>query len=811
MKNFLFGLIILSSTLLSAQLVTIPSPLNKYYHSGTDFSRHHEVIQYFETLQRMFPSQVTLETYGFTNEGRPLIVAFISSEKNIKSLENIRLNHLSNNKSENISIAWLSYNVHGNESCGTEAAMETAYRLVTSEAKLLENTLVILDPCLNPDGRDRYVNYFKQYHNKTGQVHVQSAEHDENWPGGRPNHYLFDLNRDWAWLTQVESKQRVKVYNQWLPHVHVDFHEQGMNEPYYFPPAAEPYHEVITNWQRDFQKHIGKNHASYFDKNGWLYFSKEIFDLLYPSYGDTYPTFNGAIGMTYEQGGSGRAGLGVITMVGDTLTLAERIEHHIITGISTIETVNNHHTKLIEEFQKFQANNLNKTPNTYVLDGSSANIHALTSLLDQHQIIYTKINANQATELKGFDYFTNQDKSRKLLKNDVLISTNQQKGNLIDVLFEQKTALSDSLTYDITAWSLPYAYGVACMKVNKLVSVTQADLPEQNSSFAITEEPYAIAVPWENLNGARILNELLEIGIKVSMSEKEFTTSKGEFKKGTLLILKSDNPGKSLTALVPPIINKFKHQATALYSGWAEVGTDLGSSSVKNITKPRIGVLFNDQSSSLSVGEIWNFLDAELAVDHQLIRDGDADSYTLSQLDVVFIPEGFQREDNTSLKQWINSGGTCIVMGSGAANFMESDFGMKIVEGSNPINSGDLGNYGNLERSSISETIIGAIYQCNVDPSHPLAFGYKDNYHTLRLAADVYPFEGDIIQKITDKNAWITGFAGYKVKHKQEGAVTVGSLGIGEGKIVYFFDNPLFRGFWENGKLQVANAIYFLH
>ena len=277
MKNFLFGLIIFSVTLVSAQLVSMPSPLNKYYHSVTDFSRHHEVIQFFEALQQRYPLQVNLETYGYTHEGRPLILVFISSEKNIKSLETIRINHLKNDPSENVSIAWLSYNVHGNESCGTEAAMETAYRLVSTEAQRLENTLVIMDPCLNPDGRDRYVNYFKQYHNHTEQVHVQSAEHDETWPDGRPNHYLFDLNRDWAWLTQVESQQRVKAYNQWLPHVHVDFHEQGMNEPYYFPPAAEPYHEVITNWQRDFQKHIGRNHASYFDKNGWLYFSKEIF------------------------------------------------------------------------------------------------------------------------------------------------------------------------------------------------------------------------------------------------------------------------------------------------------------------------------------------------------------------------------------------------------------------------------------------------------------------------------------------------------------------------------------------------------
>jgi hypothetical protein len=210
------------------------------------------------------------------------------------------------------------------------------------------------------------------------------------------------------------------------------------------------------------------------------------------------------------------------------------------------------------------------------------------------------------------------------------------------------------------------------------------------------------------------------------------------------------------------------------------------------------------------MGEIWNFLDAQLGIEHQVLRNGDADLYALNQLDVVLIPEGFQSENNANLKQWISNGGTCIVMGSGAANFMEADFGMKIEEGTAPIVSRDLGNYGNLERSSISETIIGAIYQCNVDTSHPLAFGYKDTYFTLRLAADVYPFQGDIIQKIQEKNGWITGFAGYKVKHKQQGAVTVGSYAIGDGNIVYFFDNPLFRGFWENGKLQVANAIYFL-
>jgi len=186
------------------------------------------------------------------------------------------------------------------------------------------------------------------------------------------------------------------------------------------------------------------------------------------------------------------------------------------------------------------------------------------------------------------------------------------------------------------------------MKTLKSVAIPQGESNEQFSPFAISEEPYAIAIPWNNLNHVRILNELLSAGLNVSMTEKEFTTSMGKFNKGTLLVLKSDNPGKSLSTLVPPIINKYKQHATALFSGWAETGTDLGSSSIKNISKPKIGILFNDQTSSLSMGEIWNFLDAQLGIEHQVLRDGDADLYALSQLDVLLIPEGFQSENNAT-------------------------------------------------------------------------------------------------------------------------------------------------------------------
>jgi len=337
------------------------------YELGTYFTRHHQVVDYFRQLEKNSPASIAVQQYGSTKEKRDLIVAYISTPENLKNLEQLKQNH-SNLANESVAFVWLSYNVHGNESAGTEAAMQTAFELITQRQDWLKSTVVILDPCINPDGRDRYVNWYNQQHNKVLNSDRVTNEHNEPWPSGRPNHYLFDLNRDWAWLTQIESKKRIALYNQWLPHVHVDFHEQGMNAPYYFAPAAEPYHEVITDFQRKFQTEIGKNNAKYFDRNGWFYFTKEIFDLLYPSYGDTYPTYSGAVGMTYEQGGSGRGGIGVMNNDGKLITLKDRVLHHHTAGLSTVEHAAMNASRLIEEFQQFSKNK-NYKYKSYIVGG----------------------------------------------------------------------------------------------------------------------------------------------------------------------------------------------------------------------------------------------------------------------------------------------------------------------------------------------------------------------------------------------------------------------------------------------------------
>ena len=404
LKKSLSNLFLLFTLVLQSQIQSPKEYLG--YSPGTNFSRHHQVVDYFKHLETGSEA-LQLQSYGKTNEGRLLQLVFISSPENLKNLESIRKTHLQNSGIEKgpvnneKAIVWLSYNVHGNESSSTEAAMKTAHALLTKYSDWLKDTIVIIDPCINPDGRDRYVNFYNQTKSTPYDSNGLTLEHRESWHGGRSNHYMFDLNRDWAWLTQLESEQRVKKYNLWLPHIHVDFHEQGINNPYYFAPAAEPLHEVITNFQIDFQDAIGKNHASYFDKEGWFYFTKQNFDLLYPSYGDSYPMFLGSIGMTYEQAGGGVAGLGIDNNENIELTLIDRIEHHYTTGISTVEMAVKNKKILNENYQAYFKNKNLKYKN-FVLEGNVDKIDALASLLNKHDIKSYALKKNNT--LKGFNY-----------------------------------------------------------------------------------------------------------------------------------------------------------------------------------------------------------------------------------------------------------------------------------------------------------------------------------------------------------------------------------------------------------------------
>ncbi|MDT7827617.1 M14 family metallopeptidase [Pricia sp. S334] len=820
MKRLLLLFIISLSYVSFAQDLKSPAEFLGY-ELGTQFTRHHEVVDYYEYLAEAASDRVQVQEYGRTNERRPLLLVYLSSQENMADLENIRQAHLENTEGKgnaSQAIVWLSYNVHGNESVSTEASMLTAYTLLTDKSDYLENTVVLIDPCINPDGRDRYVNWYHQFKNSPNNVDPNSKEHHEPWLNGRPNHYMFDLNRDWAWLTQVESRQRIKMFNQWLPHVHVDFHEQGVDAPYYFAPAAEPFHEVITDFQRDFQVSIGKNHAKYFDANGWFYFTKEIFDLLYPSYGDTYPTYNGSIGMTYEQGGSGRAGLGILTGIGDTLTLQDRIAHHFTTGLSTVEISSQNAEQLNSEFKKFYRDK-DYNYKSYVLNGDVDKIKALTRLLEQHEIEY---GWGKNENVRGYDYRTSKNTNSKTTEESLVISTDQKKGTLVKVLFEPDAKLSDSLTYDITAWSLPYAYGLDALASENSVDTDtgRSDTSENRTAASnLSPDAYAYLTDWNSFNDAQFLAALQRHDIRVRHANKPFTMDAVDYGRGSLIITRADNQNN------PDFLKKLSQIAsnhdvllTGTNTGFVEGGKDFGSGSVAMVPKNKIALLSGEPTSTLRFGEIWHFFEQQLQYPVTVIDTEYMNGVELSKYDILVLPDGYGYVDFMdadkleSLKEWVGHGGKLIAMGDALEGLTgEKGFALKAKE-MEKDSTIDPQIYDDSERERIKQAITGAIFKTKVDTTHPLAFGYDDTYFSLKLGDRAYGYleGGTVVYLEADSTKPVAGFAGSEAQKKIGETLVFGVESHGDGQVIYMVDNPLFRGFWENGKLFFANALFMV-
>ncbi|TBR20153.1 MAG: zinc carboxypeptidase [Chitinophagaceae bacterium] len=838
-KHVLTGL--LAIIVLSAQ-AQVPSPEEFLgYKIGTRYTPHYKVVNYFQAVAATAKANVLLESYGQTNEGRPLLLTYVSTSDNMQQLEKIRINnlrlaHLSNEnaKSESakqIAIVWLSYNVHGNETSSTEAAMLTLYSLVdplnSKTKEWLKNTVVIIDPCINPDGRDRYVNWYNSVVGKQYNPALNSREHREPWPGGRTNHYNFDLNRDWAWQSQVESQQRIIKYNQWMPQVHVDFHEQGINNPYYFAPAAQPYHEVVTSWQKDFQVTLGKNHARYFDKNGWLYFTREVFDLFYPSYGDTYPTFNGAIGMTYEQAGGGSGGLGVLTDESDTLTLYNRAIHHYTTSLSTIEVSSLHANELINNFTTYfndAVNNGSGEFKSFVVkynDADRERINSLIALLTKNGIQF-EINANDTkSNLSGYNYNTGKDESFSLKTGDVIIPSQQPRAAMTKVLFEPKSKLVDSATYDITAWSLPYVYGVnAFASKAKIQSNGTTNYTKASNKLA---DDYGYVIRWQGIQSAKVLSQLLLKSVKVRFSEQAFEIKGQQYDKGSLIVIKKGNEqfGTNLFSVVNEVCNENNITANNISTGFVDKGADFGSSKVHILKAPKIILLTGEGVNANAAGEIWHFFDQNLGYPITLVNANDFGRINFSETNVIIMPAGnykFLNDKGSSdlLKEWINKGGRLVALENAVTQLAKLEWGIKIKKASEADDKKDtydaLQIFENREKDFLAGNIPGSIFKVELDNSHPLAFGYPNYYFTLKQDDNTFEFlkEGGWNVGVIKKDNQVAGFVGSKLSSKLKDAVVFGVQDMGAGAIVILGDDIIFRSFWENGKLMLCNSVFFV-
>lgn len=798
------------------------------YSLGRKFTAHDKVVDYFKYLAKS-SKNVKVVSYGKTYEGRELLVGIVSARENMEKLEQIKKNNRSLSKAEKIegkgikppAIVWLSYNVHGNEASATEAALKTLYALIEAKTlniqNWLRNTVVIIDPCLNPDGRARYVDYFNGVVGVKPNPNPMAREHTEPWPGGRSNHYYFDLNRDWAWQSQIETQQRLVLYREWMPEVHVDFHEQNYNEPYYFAPSAEPIHQDITAWQREFQLIVGKNNAKYFDQKGWKYFTKEQFDLLYPSYGDTYPLYNGAVGMTYEQGGID-AGLAVITLDGDTLTLSDRIDHHFTAAMATLETVSKHADKLVEEFQKYFEKAMVTSPGafkSYIIKGeNTGKIRRLTSLLKRNGVEFAFGGDGSGT---GYNYETGKNDKFKIERNDLIINLDQPAAVLANVLFEPQTIVKDSNTYDITAWALPYAYGVNAYATKESVKGKYPSIEEPKITLLADQKPYAWLLPWGSVEDVKTLIALQRAGIKVRLAEEAFTLNGKVYPVGSLLIYRAENE-RLLKNLATKIADIQKECGTMFFpamGGFVDKGKDFGSSVYPILNVPKVAIVAGATAAAQSMGEVWHFFEQELGYPITVIGLDDIGVLDINKINTLILSDGGYGDDiNEKVQDWIKIGGKLILLEDAILSVMgKKPFDIQKKEDfKEDLSYNEPPKYLSRKKTNLQSSIPGAIFKVELDQTHPISAGLGKYYYTLKTDDKLFEFlKHGWNTGVLKSDSYVAGIAGEGALKKMGNGMLFSVQPVGKGTVIYLGASVLFRSFWENGKLMFANSIFLVN
>ncbi|HAM10720.1 MAG: hypothetical protein A2X04_06990 [Bacteroidetes bacterium GWF2_41_9] len=840
MKKLLLFVIIFFSAVYSIKSQALKSPDEFLgYEPGTQFTYHHKAVEYFRYIAENSPLAEYL-SYGMSYEGRPLGVCIISSEENMARLEEYRKNNLIKTgltagefTGKQIPFVWLAYNVHGNEAVGMEAAIKTLYTLVAGNrqdiTEYLKECIIIIDPCQNPDGHELYTSRYRNSQNLLMNPDNNTWEHKQGWPGSRANHYMFDLNRDWTWQTQTETRHRLALYNRFMPHIHADFHEMGPESTYFFAPGAEPRHIVITPWQNEFHKLMGKANAELFDEKYKLYFTKESFDLFYPSYGDTWPLFNGAMGFTFEQSGGGVSGLAYKLESGDTLTLKERIDGHFTASMATIKVSYANREKLVSEFNRYFDDNAKNPSFQYksvIIKGSNekSNINDMLELFDRHQIRYS-FAGNTGKKFKGFEYPTNKEGEVTIEKGDILVSAYQPQSRFVQVLFEPDSKASDSITYDLSAWALPYVYNLKAFAISERIP---ADTGKVAANKIVNPEntslPYVYIVDYHGFDEIKFMAALYMKDIKLRYSVKPFKINGKSFNRGSIIVARGDNKsiGEKFDAIVMKAADECRVSLVPEVTGLVESGKDFGSAYSPLKKKRSVALLCGEGTSSSSSGELWYFFERELNYPVSLINIKDVPQVNLTGYDLLILPSGSYLSLKDTIIDYVKRGGRVLALENSISVFSSSKAtalakametkGAEDKAAEKKVRSDDTSHLKRYEytiesRYAISARSAGSIYRVRIDDTHPYAFGLGKEWFIMKRTAG-YPFlpAGNNIGYILEKEP-VSGFAGFKYKDKIKNTLVIGSENIGKGEVIYITDNPYFRAFWKSGRALVGNVV----
>lgn len=831
---------------------TIPTPATFLgYELGEQSTYYSGIENYIKELSTT-SNRIKLISYGKTYENRSLYLLVFSSPENLANLENIRNNHLklmTANESQAKEMMEkdpiflsLSYNIHGNETSTSEAALQVAYRLAaaTDEAtnKLLQNSVIQIYVCINPDGRERYIQWYNSVKRKQLATSRNDLEHYEPSPNGRTNHYWFDVNRDWSWGIHPETRDLTAEYQKWMPQIHVDHHEQGYNSNYFTVPGTTPRNKILPPSYEAWSDTFGRANINAFNKNDISYFTREAFDFFYPGYGSSYPSVMGAIAMLTEQGGiaGGRA---IETEDGTILTLRQRVWDHYTTSIQTLFTGVKHKKDLLKySYEAWQPAKSLSSNKTYFLSPMDMYTPDVLKILQHHGVKFEQ-SKDAFTVNTAFDYVSNSPQRKTFPKGTILLSCNQPQHLLINSVMDKSLEIEDSVMYDMAIWALPIAYNLNAFFTKESINIPTESLSPAPKHKEVISNAYAYVIDWKQRNAPAALAHLWKLGYRVRSATKPFQIDNNSFSPGALIILSGANIDKKdkLASDLQNVSNSHKITIHSVLTGRATDGLDLGSSKNRPVQQPKVALMVDAPFNMQTAGQVWFLFDEEVGLPVDRIRSsvllqsampkfGERYGYAdLNDYDVLILPGGgnnlryiFDREAYSQLQDWVNRGGTLIALENAVEFFTQDRSKFTQVKWSEiPTDTSLLAktiSYDKREDYFGKKRIPGSSLMSNIDVSNPLAFGMEPTLHTLKQDVSSFlPTSGmQVVGSYhSDPTKLLTG--GYAPKDALKhlsGKCYAGVMPMGAGKVVLLLDNTQFRMFWRGPSRMIQNAVMLL-
>ena len=800
----------------------IPTPQQYLgYQVGDWHIQHDALIGYFKKIAEL-SNRVSMVEYGRTYENRPLLLMTVTSPKNLANIAQIKADHhalIEPDKAAKLdtknmpAVVWMGYSVHGNEASGTNASVLAAYYLAAAQGaeidSLLNEIVILIDPRINPDGGERFSSWVNANKSQNLVADPNSRELNEMWPGGRFNHYWFDLNRDWLYTQHPESKGRIQKFHEWKPNVLTDHHEMGPNSTFFFQPGIlARTHPITPKKNIELTEKIGKFHAEALDKIGSLYFTKEGYDDFYYGKGSTFPDAQGSIGILFEQASS--RGHLQETQNGN-ISFAFTVRNQFTTTLSTLKAARNMRQELLDYQRNFYQEKNASSLQSYVFGGGNDPVKnwEMIRILRQHEIDVYEVSKDENLEGKSFKK-----------GSSYIVPLNQPQYRLINGIFEKRTTFEDSLFYDISAWSMPHCFNVPYSEVKTPLTLgaklTKNDFPKGK---VIGKSNYGYVFEWNSYFTPRTAYELQKKGYKLKVATEPFTSvidgGTKEFSYGTIEITMGSNQQanfESLPMLLQTLAERDGVDFYAMKTGLTPNGIDLGSSLFSPIRQPKPLMLTGLNVNPNDAGEIWHLLDTRVNIPLTMADITQANRMNLEKYNTLILSSGdYNTLEEEKIKSWVRAGGVLIAM-TDAISWVVSKGLSPVKIKTIPADTSSSKPYALAERYRGAQQISGAIFQVKIDPTHPIGYGYKDQTlsvvrdHSIFLEKLKDPYNAPLIYT---NEPLVSGYITEKSKKLLKNTPSVVTTSYGSGKVIVMTDNPNFRAFWYGTNKLFLNAIFF--